>query len=146
MKGLKYALRSDFMFEHVPGVAPNLGFLDLSQTPIASDYPNCYFKVLDNIFTAQECASFIALAESDQTWQPALINTGIGQELDLTYRNSGRILRFDHEGAAKIHQRLLPYVQELVEIKPGDAWEGIVGTPGRVRGTWKLLGFVVLHA
>ena len=39
---------------------------------------------------------------------------------NTNYRNSERILRFeafDHETAEDLSKRLLPYVQELVEIK-----------------------------
>ncbi|KAF8063179.1 hypothetical protein FPV67DRAFT_1563380 [Lyophyllum atratum] len=116
------------------------GFLDLSCTPIAEDYRNCYIKVLDDIFTPEECASLVALAESDQEWQTALISTSAGDRLDLSYRNSNRILRFDHKAADQIYQRLLPHIQELIEIKPGGVWEGVVGPPGQVSETWKMLG------
>lgn len=116
------------------------GFLNLSRTSLASDYPNCYIKVLDNIFTPAECAALLALAESDQQWQTAMISTSIGEHVDLNYRNSDRILRFDHTAAAQIYGRLLPHIQELLEIKPGSPMEGVVGAPGRVSGTWKLLG------
>ncbi|KAF5376415.1 hypothetical protein D9615_008584 [Tricholomella constricta] len=116
------------------------GLLDLTATPIANDYPNCYIKVLDDIFTPEECASFIALAESDDQWQTAMVSTATGDRVALEYRNSNRILRFDHKTAEQIHQRLLPHIQELIEIKPGGDWEGVVGVPGRVSGTWKLLG------
>lgn len=118
------------------------GFLDLSATPIARDYPKSYIKVLDNVFTPEECASLIALAESAGTWEAAKISTSKGDHIDLDYRNSGRILRFDHKTAEQIYQRLLPHIQELVEIQPGGEWEGVVGTPKRVSGKWKLLGYV----
>ncbi|KAG6856994.1 hypothetical protein H0H87_011088 [Tephrocybe sp. NHM501043] len=116
------------------------GFLDISKTPLANDYPNAFIKVLDNVFTAEECASFIALAQSDQEWQKAKITTSVGEFVDLDYRNSDRILRFDHKTAREIYQRLLPYIQELLEIKAGDKWESVVGPRGQVSGTWKLLG------
>ncbi|KAG6854451.1 hypothetical protein C0991_006530 [Blastosporella zonata] len=117
------------------------GFLDLSKTPLANDYPNAYIKVLDNLFTAEECTSLIALAQSgDEKWETAKINTFGGQHVDLEYRNSDRILRFDHKTAGELYERLLPHIQDLLEIKAGDKWEGIVAGSGQVSGTWKLLG------
>lgn len=114
---------------------------DWSSTPLAQDYNGCYLKVLDNFFTSEECAALIALAESDQEWKQAAVHYGLAAHqnfINTDYRNSERILRFDHEAAERIYQRLLPYVQELVEIKAGDKWEGIIGRT--VSGTWKLVG------
>lgn len=118
---------------------------DWSTTPLVRYYDGFYLKVLDNFFTSEECAALIALAESDDNWKQAAVHYGLAAHenyVNTDYRNSERILRFDHEAAEKIYQRLLPYVQELVEIKPGDKWESIVGIPGRVTGTWKLVGYV----
>ncbi|KAF8811376.1 hypothetical protein BYT27DRAFT_7184854 [Phlegmacium glaucopus] len=117
--------------------------LDWSTTPLAQEYSGSYLKVLDNFFTSEECAALIALAESDQEWKQAAVHYGLAAHqnyVNTEYRNSERILRFDHEAAEKIYQRLLPYVQEFVDIKAGDKWEGIVGRPGTVSGTWKLVG------
>lgn len=116
---------------------------DWSTTPLTRYYDGCYLKVLDDFFTSEECAALVALAESDDKWKQAAVHYGLGAHenyVNTDYRNSERILRFDHEAAEKIYQRLLPYVQELVEIKKGDKWEGIVGLRGRVSGTWKLVG------
>ncbi|TFK22845.1 oxidoreductase [Coprinopsis marcescibilis] len=116
---------------------------DFSTTPVAIEYEGFYVKILDDVFTPEECAALIALAESDQEWKQAAVHYGLGahqQYVNLGYRNSERILRFDHDAAAKIYGRLLPYIQELVQIKPGDEWEKVVGSPGRVKGTWNLVG------
>jgi len=116
---------------------------DWSTTPLAQQYNGYYLKVLDDFYTSEECAALIALAESDQEWKQAAVHYGLGAHenyVNTDYRNSERILRFDHEAAEKMYQRLLPYVQEFVEIKAGDKWEGIVGRPGAVSGTWKLVG------
>ena len=118
---------------------------DWSTTPLARYYNGFYLKVLDNFFTSEECAAFIALAESDDNWKQAAVHYGLGAHenyVNTDYRNSERILRFDHEAAEKLYQRLLPYVQELVEIKQGDKWEGIIGHPRHISGTWKLVGYV----
>ncbi|GLB42583.1 putative prolyl 4-hydroxylase alpha subunit homolog [Lyophyllum shimeji] len=116
------------------------GVLDLSKTPIGLDYPNCYIKVLDNVFTPEDCAALIALAESDQRWQTAMISTSSGDRVELDYRNSDRILRFDHTTAGKIYQRLLPHIHDILEIKPDGKWAGVAGHPKLVEGTWKMLG------
>ena len=118
---------------------------DWSTTPLAHYYDGFYLKVIDDFLTSEECAALIALAESDDRWKQAAVHYGMGANenyVNTEYRNSERILRFDHEAAEKLYQRLLPYVQELVEIKRGDKWESIVGSPGRVKGTWKLVGYV----
>ena len=118
---------------------------DWSTTPLAQYYDGFYLKVLDDFFTSEECAALIAIAELDDKWKQAAVHYGLGAHenyVNTDYRNSERILRFDHDIAETLYQRLLPYVQELVEIKGGDKWEGIVGQPGRVSGTWKLIGYV----
>lgn len=117
---------------------------DWSTTPLAHHYDGFYLKVLDDFFTSEECAALIALAESDDEWKPAAIvhHDFANYVLNADYRNNERILRLDHEAAEKIYQRLLPYVQELVEIKGGGKWEGIIDRPGCVSGTWKLVGYV----
>ncbi|KAF8880309.1 hypothetical protein BD779DRAFT_1549543 [Infundibulicybe gibba] len=116
---------------------------DFSTTPLAKDYAGCYIKVIDDVFTPQECADLIALAESDSKWKPAAVHHGLVSEqkyINLEYRNSERILRFDHEAAEKMFQRLLPLVPELVQVKPHDTWETMFGAPGEVTGTWRLHG------
>ncbi|KIM43976.1 hypothetical protein M413DRAFT_443043 [Hebeloma cylindrosporum] len=117
--------------------------LDWSTTPLKDDHAGHYVKVIDNFLTPEECAELIALAESDSEWKQAAVHYGLGANdnyVNTDYRNSERILRFDHEAAEVLHQRLLPYVQEFVNIEPGDEWEGVVGIPGRVEGKWELVG------
>ena len=117
--------------------------LDWSTTPLARDYNGSYVKVIDDLFSAEECDSMIALAESGAKWTPAAVHFGLEahqQYVDTEYRNSERILRFDHEAAETIFQRILPHVQELVEIKKGGPWETVVAPPGRIQGTWNLVG------
>jgi len=121
----------------------NASLLDWSTTPLKDDYDGHYVKVIDNFLTPEECAELIALAESDSEWKQAAVHYGLGANdnyVNTNYRNSERILRFDHEAAEVLYKRLLPYVQEFVKIQPGDEWEGIVGFPGRVEGKWELVG------
>ncbi|KAG6917995.1 hypothetical protein DXG01_017005 [Tephrocybe rancida] len=64
------------------------GFLETGKTVLAYDHSNSYIKILDNIFSPEECASLIALAESDQEW-----HTAGGTSISacyLTFRNSLR--------------------------------------------------------
>ena len=119
--------------------------LDWSTTPLENIYAGHYVKIIDHLFTAEECAALIKLAESDAEWQQAAVHYGIGKDksyVDTEYRNSERILRFDHTAAEQLYQKLLPYVQELVEIKNGSPWEGIVGSRGHIAGKWKMIGHV----
>ncbi|KAF5320156.1 hypothetical protein D9611_010353 [Ephemerocybe angulata] len=122
---------------------PEGAIFDWATTPLSEYYDGCYLKVLDDVFTDEECAALIALAESDKEWSPAFVNFGLGPNdkfIDTEYRNSERILRFDHEAAEQIYKRLLPYVPELVEVRAGDKWESVVGTPAKKKGVWKLVG------
>ncbi|KAF9467106.1 hypothetical protein BDZ94DRAFT_1156757 [Collybia nuda] len=118
----------------------NGDLFDFASTPLSTEYSGTYVKVLDDLFTPQECEDLISLAESEHEWDVALVSTSTGDRLMTDYRNSERILRFDHDTANKIFERLLPYVQELVEIKPGGRWEEIVGYRKRMTSTWNLVG------
>lgn len=117
---------------------------DFSNTPVAAEYTGYYVKVIDDVFSPEECAELIALAESDSEWEQAAVHYGLHpneKSINLGYRNSLRILRFDDEAAEKIYQKLLPYIPEMVKIEPGDEWEGIIGKKGHVKGTWELVGY-----
>jgi len=119
--------------------------LDWSKTPLEKRYAGFYVKVIDDLFSDEECDELIKLAESDAKWEQALVHYGIQVEksyLDTNYRNSERILRTDLVTAEKLYQKLLPYVQELVEIEAGSPWEGVVGRKGYTVGKWKLIGYV----
>lgn len=114
---------------------------------LARAYEGFYIKVIDNVFSAEECAALIALAESDAQWEPAAVNYGLKPQesyVDTSYRNSERILRFDKAAADQIFERLLPLIPEVVEIKPGTKWATVVAPEGRIRGTWKLLGYILV--
>jgi hypothetical protein len=119
--------------------------LDWSTTPLADIYAGHYVKIIDDLFSPEECAALIKLAESDAEWQQAAVHYGIGMDksyIDTSYRNSERILRFDYAAAEQLYNKLLPYVQELVEIKKGSPWDGVVGSKGHLVGTWKMIGYV----
>ena len=115
--------------------------VDWSKTDVESDYKGHHVKIIDDIFTPEECAELIALAESDSEWKQAAVHYGQGQDqnyVDTNYRNSERILRFDKEAAEKLYQKLLPYVSDIVELKPGDQWHSVVDMGKVTSGVWKL--------
>ncbi|KAF8183628.1 hypothetical protein BJ912DRAFT_1023160 [Pholiota molesta] len=117
--------------------------VDWAQTPLTKDYEGHYVKILDDVFSPEECAALVALAESDAEWKQAAVHYGLGADqnyVDKDYRDSDRILRFDNPAADKLYEKLKPYVQELVKIQAGEKWEGIVGVPGHVEGTWECVG------
>jgi len=130
-------------FEPRPDQTPGK-VLDWSKTPLANQYDDCYVKVIDNVFTPAECASLIALAESDAQWAQAAVHYGLGAHekyINTDYRNSERILRFDDDAAKVIFERLLPHVQELVELRDGSEWESVVSPKGVGKWkVWKLVG------
>lgn len=117
--------------------------VDWSTTPLTAEYEGPYVKILDNVFTAEECAELIALAESDAGWEQAAVHYGLGPNdkyVDKEYRDSQRILRFDRAAADKLYEKLQPYVQELARISAGDKWTSIFGTPEFVEGVWECVG------
>ncbi|KAG6918007.1 hypothetical protein DXG01_017017 [Tephrocybe rancida] len=109
------------------------GFLETGKTVLAHDHSNSYIKILDNVFSPEECASLIALAESDQEWHTAKIQTHVGDLVDLEYRNNDRILRFDHKAAADIYQRLVNERLSFLRYGPGHFFkphcDGLVELP-----------------
>jgi hypothetical protein len=120
---------------------------DWSKTPLERIYAGHYVKIIDDFLTPDECTALIKLAESDAEWQQAAVHYGLGSDknyIDTEYRNSERILRFDHTAAEQLYQKLLPHLQELVEIEKDGPWEGVVGRKGNVEGKWKMIGQVYL--
>ncbi|KAJ3540150.1 hypothetical protein NMY22_g4426 [Coprinellus aureogranulatus] len=119
--------------------------LDWSKTPLADVYPGYYAKIIDDVFTPDECDALIALAQSDgKEFTQAYLNFGLGPNdkfMDLDFRNSDRILRFDKPAADQIYQRLLPYIPEITVLKPLDEyWERAARINKHQRPTWKLIG------
>ncbi|KAH8822830.1 hypothetical protein DL96DRAFT_1469838 [Flagelloscypha sp. PMI_526] len=120
--------------------------IDWAQTPLP-EYKDHYAKVIDGLFSSEECAELLALATSEppktdpasplaqlqehhatkpnpQTgkveWQQAAVHYGLGASsnyVDTDYRNSDRILRFDVDAANKIYEKLRPLLPELWEIR-----------------------------
>ncbi|KAJ3855351.1 hypothetical protein EV368DRAFT_79761 [Lentinula lateritia] len=118
-----------FNLPRIPSAGPSVFYIDFASTPLAKWYSGSYALIVDNLFSQEECKNLIALAESTETddgksWQPAKLNSGplpTDQILDTRYRYNDRILRFDHDVAGQIYDRVLPFVEKDI-------------------GTWNLVG------
>ncbi|KAJ3739796.1 hypothetical protein DFH05DRAFT_1512844 [Lentinula detonsa] len=144
-------MSATFNLPQVPSTRPSVSYIDFASTPLAKWYSGSYALVVDNLFSPQECEDLIALAESTESedgkgWQPAKIQGGpspTDQILNTRYRHNDRILRFDHDAAKEIYERVLPIVEnDIGTIKEGSKWGRIVGggNGDQVRGTWNLVG------
>ncbi|KAF8641656.1 hypothetical protein AX16_009882 [Volvariella volvacea WC 439] len=116
---------------------------DLSKTPLGDYYDGFYIKILDDVFTQEECQRLIALAETGTQWEQASLHSSTSANedyVDKDYRNSERILRYDKAAADFLYQRLLPYVKELETIEEGSDWADVVMPKNFMVGEWKLVG------
>ncbi|KAJ3877378.1 hypothetical protein F5051DRAFT_8138 [Lentinula edodes] len=140
-----------FNLPRIPSAEPSVSYIDFASTPLAKWYSGSYALIVDNFFSHEECKNLIALAESTETddgkgWQPAKLNIGplpTDQILDTRYRYNDRILRFDHDVASQIYDRVLPLVEkDIGTITNGSRWGRIVsgGNSEQVQGTWNLVG------
>ncbi|PPQ71575.1 hypothetical protein CVT24_006430 [Panaeolus cyanescens] len=103
--------------------------IDWSTTPVAATYQSQYLKIVDDVFSDEECEALKALATSDAQWAQAAVHFGLGKNdhyVKVDYRNSDRILRFDHQAAQEIFERLKPYVADIAEIKDGSPYSQII--------------------
>ncbi|KAJ2930910.1 hypothetical protein H1R20_g6174, partial [Candolleomyces eurysporus] len=119
--------------------------IDFASTSLAANYTSFYAKIVDDVFTEEECTELIKLASTaPHEWKPAgLSTTGPTQTVHTDFRNSDRALVFDDRVAAKIYERLRPLVPEIHEISPTGEWSLITGKAGRKQGpTWKLVSFL----
>lgn len=109
--------------------------IDFETTPLAASYTGFYAKVLDNVFTQEECSALLQLAEKGG-WQPAAKSTN--------FRNSDRVLVIDNEASAMIFERLKPFVEgELSLIAADGPWAHIAHKAGKkLPRPWKLVGCV----
>eukprot|EP01046_Picozoa_sp_COSAG06_P021428 COSAG06_NODE_1610_length_8937_cov_56.029305_4_plen_294_part_00 len=82
--------------------------------------------VLHNVFTPEECGAMIEASEA-RGYEPALVNTGVGQRLDTSTRNSARNIWDDEPTAGVIHERIKAHLPERGTF-------GYHGAPNR----WKL--------
>ncbi|SLM33930.1 oxidoreductase domain containing protein [Lasallia pustulata] len=98
-----------------------------------------YAVIVDNAFTASECASLVRTAEvrAGGKWEHAMIDVGHGvQELDTTVRSCGRIVCDDQEIAEKIWVRVKDAVPEVEVLKD---WPEVTGKWAcRLKEVWKM--------
>jgi len=113
--------------------------IDFADTPLASNYTGYYAKVLDDVFTEEECRE---LQKLPTEWIPAGLSAeGPTQTVHRDFRNSDRCLVFDHAAADMVYARLRPLVEEIHEIAPASPHGLITGKAGRKQGpTWRLAG------
>ncbi|KAF9262988.1 hypothetical protein L218DRAFT_866634 [Marasmius fiardii PR-910] len=119
----------------------NSNTIDFSSTSLASCYAGFYAKVLDNVFTAAECAELIQLAASQPGgWKPAGLSAREEQQtVHRNFRNSERVIVIDEGVSQKIYEKLKPLVEEIAIIEPKGPLACITGKVGRKQGpTWVL--------
>lgn len=113
----------------LPTVTP----LDFATTDLAPHYNNYYALLIDDCFTASECADLIGLADSD--WRAAAKNTD--------FRDCSRIIKDDVVAAKRIYDRVKPFLEDVLEIEEGGRWwEDVVGKnggrSGMSKGRWRM--------
>lgn len=121
---------------------PSVSRIDFSDTPLAENYTGFFATVLDDVFSEQECADLLKLAETPPNkWEPTAV---AGDEVYASnFRHSDRSLVFGaDEAAQRIYERLRPLLPEIHEILPLGEWALITGKAGRTKqaATWKLVG------
>ena len=88
-------------------------------------------------------------ATSGKKWKEAALNYGLGKNdfhVDKEYRDSQRIVRFDHAAAERICERLLPYVQEIVKVERGDSlWDKVMKDRYNDPGSWQMVGYALFN-
>lgn len=119
--------------------------LDFTTTPLP-EYAHSYCKIIDDVFTPEECTALIELAQLDNQWVQAAVHYGLGANqnyVDTSYRNSERILRFDNKAAENLFQKLLPYIPEIKELQSGIPYsQKVVGGAGLRKFKYRLVGWV----
>ncbi|KAL5634114.1 hypothetical protein ACGC1H_006071 [Rhizoctonia solani] len=108
-----------------PVVAHRLDFVQLG----LPEYKHKFAMVIDNLFTPQDCARYLAKVESQCEWKTAGVG---GQVVDTSYRHSSRILFDDQELADEIFEKLRPYLKDI-EYVQGTTPARLVGLNKRLR-------------
>ncbi|KAF9041601.1 hypothetical protein BJ165DRAFT_1350056 [Panaeolus papilionaceus] len=116
--------------------------INWSTTAVSENYKTQYLKIIDNVFSDEECEAIKALATTDAEWAPAAVHYGLGKDehyVQADYRNSDRILRLDHKASQEIFERLKPYVADIAEIQDETPFSRIIWN-GPVDGIWRMVG------
>ncbi|MCJ1471906.1 hypothetical protein MMC13_000547 [Lambiella insularis] len=106
-----FSLPVDFLCAPAPNI--KISKVDFTQTKLP-EYAPLYAVVLDDVFTASECAQLVAAVESRTggTWEAAMVGRE-KQELMLDVRNCGRFIWDDRQLAEKILDRVKLSVPEI---------------------------------
>ncbi|THU80547.1 hypothetical protein K435DRAFT_785396 [Dendrothele bispora CBS 962.96] len=126
-------------------MSPTSTLIDFGATPLAESYSGFYAKILDDVFTPEECRELIERASSSpEGWQAAGLRAGDpnNQTVHPNFRNSERIYVVDDELTGRIFERVRSLVEEDIGvIEAQGQWGVITGKVGRKQGpTWKLTG------
>jgi 2-oxoglutarate-Fe(II)-dependent oxygenase superfamily protein len=92
--------------------------------------PGKFAIVVDGLFSPEECAGYIRLAENENAFSPAGLNTGTSQVLYKEIRDCGRWINDDPDLAGIFFERLRPY---LPETAPDNPKYHLVGLNERLR-------------
>ncbi|CAE6464409.1 unnamed protein product [Rhizoctonia solani] len=125
-------------------VTNRLDFLKLG----LPEYRHKFTMVIDNLFTPEDCARYIAMVESEKEWEVA----GVGvvaantQAVDASYRHSGRILYDNEELASEIFEKLRPYLKDIEYMDHSplhrNTYKHVTNVPARWVGLNKRLRFL----
>ena len=133
------------MIPQLPPAGIKAQILDFSKMSrgLALSYPNHFALVIDNCFTKEECEQLIAIAETDEAgWQQAQVNVGGGRQVTaLEIRNSGRIIRDDHDMASLILERVKPFLDEVQILqREGTKWSTVLTPVNNPRKATRFFG------
>lgn len=121
-----------------PGPQVQKSDVDFRYTELP-EYEGRYATVLDNVFTKDECDTLVRAAEaqSNGTWEQAMINIGGGAQTLMTdTRDCGRIIWDDTEVVERIWSRVKNLVPEIESLK---GMARVTGNGPAMRGeTWKM--------
>ncbi|KAG6816813.1 hypothetical protein H0H87_002656 [Tephrocybe sp. NHM501043] len=121
--------------------------IDFSQTALAGTYNPFYAKVIDNLFTPEECAHLLDVASSKDGWKPAELSTSTKYAVHTDFRHNDSIYLVDESQAAWVYEKLRPYVEEIHEISSEGRWSCITNRPGKkpnLTPTWSLTGYAAI--
>ena len=110
------------------GLVPTRERLDFNALGIPA-YSKCWAVVIDNAFTAEECAQLVSLAENHAApggWERAMINVGnYEQMLAPETRNCDRIIWDSPDIVSRIWDRISYLVPEIQRIENQASITGI---------------------
>ncbi|CAE6439632.1 hypothetical protein RSOLAG22IIIB_04431 [Rhizoctonia solani] len=119
-----------------PIVAHRLDFVKLG----LPEYKDKFAIVIDNLFTPEDCARYLAQVESEKEWEQAAINIAANaQVVDTSYRNSSRILYDNEEMAGEMFEKLKPYLKDIEYMDSSPLHKGSRKQPTNPPARWVAL-------